>query len=283
VFGQAGVGGAVAELLKKERLRTTHQLKIFCEMRKREHLGGKSAEENALKPWLHLIMIPGPFPAEQKHMHQKAIQTLFCWESQIMEGYKGISPVTMWCHGIAYEHGTKAQMRVINHAQPQEVGEYSIAKRKTGYPKEARTGWNIAPLDVQDTPEANTQNLAAQAELQYQLRAETSTLQPNVNALTLSTSLPTKDKRKREEDTKDSATKCLIKKLYTAEQMAYPASDDFWSRKYIELQNECRAHGASQCGTVLVKLKSLREHYKISHVESTYRTKTVSISSWFKG
>ena len=91
----------------------------------------------------------------------------------------------MWCHGIAYNHATKVQMRIINSAQPQEPGEYTIAKRKTGYPQELRTGWKVAPLDVEDTSEANTQNLAVQAQLLSQLTEQTSVLQPNLNALTL--------------------------------------------------------------------------------------------------
>src|SRR3954447_23260919 len=115
-----------------------------------------------------------------------------------MEGCKGFAPVTMWCHGIAYDHGTKVQMRIINHAQPQQAGEYAIAKRKTGYPQEARTGWKMAPLDLADTPEANTQNLASQAQLLSQLAEQTSALQPNLNPLTLRTSLPVKEKRNSE-------------------------------------------------------------------------------------
>src|SRR5436305_1084059 len=123
-------------------------------------------------------------------MHQKVIQSLFCWESQLMEGYIGLRPVIMWCHGIAYNRGAKIHMRIINSAQPQEPGEYTIVKRKTGYPQELRTGWKMAPLDVANTPEANTQNLASQAQLLSQLTEQTSVLQPNLNALTLRTSLP---------------------------------------------------------------------------------------------
>jgi hypothetical protein len=227
VFGQAGVGGAVAELLKKTRLRTTLQLKTYCEQRKMKHQSLKSSEKNSLKPWLHLLMIPGPFPSEQHHLHQKAIQSLFCWESQIMVGCKGLAPVTMWCHGVAYQRGTKIQMRIIPHAQPEQPGEYSIAKRKTGYPKEVRNGWKIAPLDVGDTPAANTQSLASQAQLLSQLSEETSTLQPNVNALTLRTSQ--QPKRKVVEE-KDCDSKCPVKKLYSIEQKAYPHLTTFGIR-----------------------------------------------------
>ena len=75
-------------------------------------------------------------------------------------------------------------MRII---QSTTTCEYSICKRKTGYPKDVRTGWNLAPLDVPGTPAANTQNLASQAQLLSDVKEQTSTFQPNVNALTLRT------------------------------------------------------------------------------------------------
>jgi hypothetical protein len=69
----------------------------------------------------------------------------------------------------------------------------------------------LAPIAVDDIPDANTQNLAAQTQFLSQLREETSVLQPNVNAPTLLTSLQPKPKRKLE-DSKDTESKCVIKK-----------------------------------------------------------------------
>ena len=180
---------------------------------------------------------------------------VFCWSSAMMVGFQGMRPVTMWCHGIAYEHGTKIQMRIINTAQPQKPGEYTIARRRAGYPKEARTQWNIAPVDVDDTPAANTQVLATQAQLLSELRQETALLQPNSNPLTLRESMPKRgtDKRKCEEE-----SKCLIKKLFTIDQIALSASHSFWNGKYMEIQDECRAHGVPQCDTLGVKLDPAR-------------------------
>src|SRR4051794_24691634 len=83
-------------------------------------------------------------------------------------------------------------------------GTWRVLNRqaKRVYPQELRTGWKMAALDVQDTPECSTQNLAAQAVLMSRLSEETTSLQPNV---TMRSSVQSKEKRKRpEEETKDS-------------------------------------------------------------------------------
>jgi hypothetical protein len=276
VFGRPGVGGAVEELLKKERLRTTEQLKRFCEIRKLEHQSRKTVEANRLQPWLHLHWIPTSFPLELNHMHQKAIQSLFCWESQLMVGYQGLRPVTMWCHGLAYKHGTKIQMRIVTF-EPQLPGEYTVAKRKAGYPKDARVGWNLAPVDVSDTPSCNLQTLAAQAQLLSQLEQESGPLQPNINSLTLPQS---EKKQKRKLSATD--TKCTVKKEFAATDMALSVSDVFWNGKYKILEAQCKAHGVSQSGKMADMIKHLREHYKLAHVDATFKARTIPLSAWLK-
>ena len=166
-------------------------------------------------------------------------------------------------------------MRIVS-TQPQLPGEYTVAKRKAGYPKDARMGWTFAPIDVQDTPHCNLQTLASQAHLIAQLQQESGALQPNINALTLRES-EKKEKRKFTDE-----SKCCVKKAFSTIQMGNAISHEFWTGKYGELQDECRAHGVSQCGAMGVMLNRLREHYKLAHVQTTFKTKTSSLSSWLK-
>jgi len=251
VFGNAGGGGAVAELLKKERLRTTKQLKEFCEQRKAEQRLNNTPTQNALHRWVHLHWIPGSFPKELKHIQQKAIQSLYCWESRLMSGYVGTGPVTMWCHGIAFNPKTKVQMRIFDKVA-QNPGEYNVEQRKPGWPHERRVSWNIAPLDVQDAPPP--QGLAAQSELLAKFQAQSGSFEVK-NSLSMWDCAP-KPSNKRD-DVKEM--RCSIKKLFTPVQMAFPSDHQFWEGKYKELESECKAHRVSQCGTRSVKIHNLRE------------------------
>ena len=96
-----------------------------------------------------------------------------------------------------------------------------------------------------------------------------------MNALTHRASIKSPLPKRKHDET---PTKCVIKKFYTSAQIGLTSANEFWSGKYTALQDECRAHGVTQCGTLGEKLTALRAHYHQCHVENTYKSKAVSLS-----
>ena len=54
-----------------------------------------------------------------------------------------------------------------------------------------------------------------------------------------------------------------------------------WSGKYTDVQAECCEHGVSQTGTTKEMVKRLREHYKMPHVDRTWRAQAQNLSVYF--
>ena len=76
IFGKSGVGGAVQELRKLERLRTTAQLVAFCASRKEKHMQDKGKKYRDLHRWVHIHMLPPPYPRKCTYLEQARLMSL---------------------------------------------------------------------------------------------------------------------------------------------------------------------------------------------------------------
>ena len=130
-FGNPGIGGALAALQKLERLRTTKQLVDFCIARFAKRVGKREQKESDLGMWMVLHWQPESFPTSCKHLIQKSMQKLFCYEAYTKQYTGGYAPVKMFCHGIV---SGQAKIEMRERQKPTEVGEYFIKARKPGYP-----------------------------------------------------------------------------------------------------------------------------------------------------
>ena len=70
--------------------------------------------------------------------------------------------------------------------------------------------------------------------------------------------------------------------MYTAANIALPVTHVFWVGKYKEVEAQCKAHGVTQCGTIEEMIKNFRKHYKLDHVEATFKARTIPLSAWLK-
>jgi hypothetical protein len=287
VFGQAGVGGAVAALLKLVRLRTTEQLFNFCVERKRKQLAEKTEEYCDLHKWVFLHMQPPKYPITLVHVHQLRLNTMFCWESfplgfgqltalNEQPVYIGGNAVKITCHGVGYKKGSGTTMRLVG--KPTGLGEYMLVSRKPGYPKAIRTAWKLAPLDVQDCDVANHSSLGDQREFMSGLSLQQKDfMSPPVNKLTLPNSAEaSKRGRKTSENAQDEA-KCNTRMKWTKEELGKNVTDFL----YRDLQQECKDHSLSQDGKVTVMLKRVKAHYEV-HAKQTERTLQGSLTKYFK-
>lgn len=275
VFGSPGVGGEMVELVKKEQLKTTAQLVKFCAERIIRRQLTKSTEEKLANQWLHLHWKPTSFPQKLMHMHQKYIQSLFCWEAVPMEGYEGFHPIKTWCHGIVYGSETKVPMKLVTTTR--KVGEYKLVKRYPGWPKLQRTAWRMANETVVNDPPVDTRTLGQQRALTTALMSESQFLPEAKTSLTMIVSPRRKPGRKR---ARPDDEKCTVKKHYTDAQIAQ--NKCHWNGLYNALKAEAKAHGVSQTGAIKDVLMTLRTHYAKPHVDTARRSQSMSIASYFK-
>jgi hypothetical protein len=54
-----------------------------------------------------------------------------------------------------------------------------------------------------------------------------------------------------------------------------------WEGKYTAAQAECCEHGISQSGTMKEMVKRLKDHYKMPHVDRTWRAQAQGFSAFF--
>ena len=185
-------------------------------------------------------------------------------------------PSKMWCHGLVKDEA-KVEMRLL-HKNITKVGEYRLDQRPPGYPKQTRTNWTVAALDVQDANVANADAMARNRELHSTLvREGSSVLAPSTSVLTLSIANPaTKRGKKQPRD----EVKCTTKTKWSTDQIKRPVSA--FDGHYKELQEECKEHGISQNGTTKAMIERLRNHYAEPHVDASRRARTMALANFFK-
>jgi hypothetical protein len=283
IFGQSGVGGAVKDLAKETRLRTTSQLVKYCVIRKEKHLALQDDKYRELHRWEHMHFKPPPFPHKCSYLEQLRIRPILCWESKKRgDGevqangspvvYTGRIPVILRCHGAVYSSGGGVVMRQVYN--PNEVGEYKISEHHPGWPGARREQWSLSEMDVRDAEPTNTQALGRERALNAAIRQQGSDhMQPAVNALTLP---KTGGKRARPKEALEAEADCRIRQRWTRSDMNRDGL-----MQYSDIQEECKAHRISQTGTKKEMLTRLKSHYEL-HTRRTERAMGASLALMFK-
>ena len=182
-------------------------------------------------------------------------------------------------HTMVHLHVVGCGNQSLSHPNPRpqiQVGEFKVVQRPAGYPKTSRTNWTFANEDVADAPSADLNRLAKMRDLTADLKESAShKLPPPTNPLTL---LTTGQAGKRGPKRLLEGM-CEQKHKYTSVELARSVVQ--WDGKYTDLQEECRAHGISQSGTLKQMLHRLRDHAKLPHSGTKRRSPSLGIAAYF--
>ena len=126
--------------MKTDRVMTTEQIVNHTRAWKAEQQADKPEAYRDLNRWVFLQWKPGAYPKSVIRMKQKAIHSYYCWESIPKPGFLGLSPLTVYLHGIQeVDSKSRSVMR------PGKKLEY---ERKKAAPAEGRESWTRAAAEV---------------------------------------------------------------------------------------------------------------------------------------